>query len=426
MVHRFSTRLLNVCIGSLFKAHKLEKAESVIINGIRLGVLPDVVTYNISIDAYCCFGIDAGYAILHRMREADVTLDIISYNSLIASTTRNHQIDRSFDLFDEMIQRGIAPDVWSYNILMHDLFKLGKPDLANRIFKDIIIAEYSPSIATFNIMMNGLCKNGYTNNAFMLFRNLQHHGFVPELLTYNILVSGLCKIGRLRKKKFEERIELLLEMKSKRYTFVGFAYCTVIGALIKIGKAKQVTEFMVDMTEIGIELDIVSYNTLINFYCKTGESEKAYKLLDEIEKKGLECDKYTHTIMIDGLCRAGNIKGAAQHLKYMNMMGFDSNLVAYNCLVDGLCKVVQIDDKIKVYKSMEVRDSFTYSFLVYSLCRDKRYHFVAKLLLSCLRSGMKILKSAQRAVLLGLRYSGFPGEAKRLKSKIRIARILNR
>ncbi|MBA0697203.1 hypothetical protein Goari_003695, partial [Gossypium aridum] len=160
-------------------------------------------------------------------------------------------------------------------------------------------------------------------------------------------------------------------------------------------------------------------------YCKTGELEEAYKLLDEIEKKGLECDKYTHTIMIDGLCKAGKVEVAAQHLKYMNMMGFDSNLVAYNCLVDGLCKVGQINDAIKVYKSMEVRDSFTYSSLVYNLCRDRRYHSAAKLLLSCLRSGMKILKSAQRAVLLGLRYSGFPREAKRLKSKIRIARILN-
>ncbi|XVF42596.1 hypothetical protein PTKIN_Ptkin01aG0376800 [Pterospermum kingtungense] len=353
MVGRLSTRLLNVCIASLCKAHKLEKAESVIIDGIRLGVLHDVVTYNTLIDAYCRFvGIEAGYSVLNRMGEAGITPDVVSYNSLIACATRNCQINWSLDLFDEMIQRGLTPDVWSYNTLMHSYFKLGKPDTANRIFWDIILAEHSPSAATFNIMMNGLCKNGYTENALMLFRNLQHQGFVPELVTYNFLVNGLCMI--------------------------------VIAALIKIGK--------------------------------DGKLEEGIELSDEAEKQGL-CDKYMRTIIIVGLCKAGNIEGAARRLKYMNTIGFDSDLAAWNSLVDGLCKVGQIDNAMKVYKSMGVRDSFTYFSLVHNLYRDGRYRSAAKILPSCLRSGLKILKSAQRAVLLGLCYSGFPKEAKKLQSE---------
>ncbi|KAK8627399.1 hypothetical protein V6N13_135011 [Hibiscus sabdariffa] len=114
MVPKLSTTLFNVCIALLCKARKLEKAEPVIIDGIRMGVLPDVVTYNILFNAYCRFiGIVAGYSILHRTREVGLTPDIISYNSLLASAIRTCQIDRSFDLFDEIMQRGIAPDVWS-------------------------------------------------------------------------------------------------------------------------------------------------------------------------------------------------------------------------------------------------------------------------------------------------------------------------
>ncbi|KAH7842776.1 hypothetical protein Vadar_009133 [Vaccinium darrowii] len=213
-------------------------------------------------------------------------------------------------------------------------------------------------------------------------------------------------------------------MKEKGYTFDAFAYCTVMGALIKRGRIDEASEFMENMVRDGIELDMVSYNTLINMYCKKGNLEAAYNLLDEIEKGGFECDKYTHTILIDGLCKASNVEGAERHLRYMNVMGFDSNLVAFNCLLDGLCKAGQVDYAMKVFKSMELKDSFTYSSLVHNLCKARRFHSASKLLLSCLRSGVKILRSAQRAVLLGLSSSGYSREASKLRSKIRLAKLL--
>ena len=46
MVGGLSTKLLNICIASFCKVRLLEKAEAIIIDGERLGVIPDVVTYN--------------------------------------------------------------------------------------------------------------------------------------------------------------------------------------------------------------------------------------------------------------------------------------------------------------------------------------------------------------------------------------------
>ena len=139
----------------------------------------------------------------------------------------------------------------------------------------------------------------------------------------------------------------------------------------------------------------------------------------------MECDEYTHTILIDGLCKAGNVEGALRHLKNMTKMGFDSTLVAQNCVIDGLCKVGQLDHAIKMFASMEVKDSFTYSSMVHNLCKARRYRHASRLLLACLRGGMKILRANQRSVIDGLCYSGYTSEARRLKSKIRLARILH-
>ena len=77
-----STLLLNTCIAAFCKCRHLAKAEAVIVDGIRLGVLPDVVTYNTLVDAYCrIVGLDEGYSILQRMREAGITPDVVTYNA---------------------------------------------------------------------------------------------------------------------------------------------------------------------------------------------------------------------------------------------------------------------------------------------------------------------------------------------------------
>lgn len=66
------------------KTRQLERAKVVIIAGIRLGLLPDVVSYNILIDAYCrIFSINAAYSILHRMKEPRISPDVITFNCLL-------------------------------------------------------------------------------------------------------------------------------------------------------------------------------------------------------------------------------------------------------------------------------------------------------------------------------------------------------
>ncbi|XP_052113772.1 putative pentatricopeptide repeat-containing protein At4g17915 [Arachis duranensis] len=237
-------------------------------------------------------------------------------------------------------------------------------------------------------MINGLRKNGYVNNAIMLFRNLQRHRFIPE-----------CR-------QFDEALEILHEMRSKGYTFDGYAYCTVIAALIKIGRIEEADE-------------------IVRLMQHSGRLDDAMKLLGEIEKEGLECDQYTHTIIINGLCKAGNFLGAKQHLIYMNSLGFGYNLVAHNCILHGLGKAGHIDHAMKWFESMEVKDSFTYTIIVHNLCRARRFLCASKIMVLCLNSGFRILRATQRAVIDGLCSIGYTNEVRKLKLKLRVIRLLH-
>jgi len=84
-----SARLLNIGLAALCRGGGLDRAELVLIDAIRLGLPPDVVTYNTLLAAHCrAAGVDAGLAVVRRMRDAGVSPDAVTYNSLITGAAR--------------------------------------------------------------------------------------------------------------------------------------------------------------------------------------------------------------------------------------------------------------------------------------------------------------------------------------------------
>ncbi|KAM3363241.1 hypothetical protein P3S68_018325 [Capsicum galapagoense] len=109
----------------------------------------------------------------------------------------------------------------------------------------------------------------------------------------------------------------------------------------------------------------------------------------------------------------------------MSETGFDFNLVAWNYFINGLCKAGHLDYATQIFESMDVKDSVTYSTIVRGLCKARRFRAASKLLLSCIGGGMKILKSDKRIVIDGLRSCGLTYEARKVQSKIRLAKLLH-
>ncbi|XP_010495770.1 PREDICTED: pentatricopeptide repeat-containing protein At5g46680 [Camelina sativa] len=450
---RISTKLMNICLDSLCKFRNLEKAESLLVDGIRLGVLPNVITYNTLIKGYSRFvGIDEAYAVTRRMREAGIEPDVATYNSLISGAAKQLMLNRVLQLFDEMLHSGLSPDMWSYNTLMSCYFKLGKHGEAFRILnEDIELAGLVPGVDTYNILLDALCKSGHTGNAIELFKHLRTR-VKPELMTYNILINGLCKARRVgslnwmlrelkksgytpnavtyttmlkmyfKTRRIEKGLQLFMKMKKEGYTFDGYANCAVVSALIKTGRAEEAYECMEELVRSGTRSqDIVSYNTLLNLYFKDGNLDAVEDLLEEIEVKGLKLDDHTHTIIVNGLLNIGHTGGAEKHMACMGEMGTLPSVVTCNCMIDGLCKAGHVDRAMRLFASMEVRDEFTYTSVVHNLCKDGQLVCASKLLLSCYNKGMKIPSSARRAVLSGLRTTVSYQAARKTHFKIKAA-----
>ncbi|KAL5211621.1 hypothetical protein ABZP36_022468 [Zizania latifolia] len=178
------------------------------------------------------------------------------------------------------------------------------------------------------------------------------------------------------------------------------------------------------MIKNGSRLDSVCYNTLIHLRCQEGKLDDAFELVSMMEEGGLESDEYTFAILVNGLCKMGHIEVAEKQLCYMEISGMRSNVVAYNCLVAALCKSQEVDAAIRLLHCMKLKDNFTYTSLVHGLCKVGRYHMASKFLRICLHEGNDVLTSAKRAVIAGLRSSGFKNDVRKVRVALKMAKLL--
>lgn len=88
------------------------------------------------------------------------------------------------------------------------------------------------------------------------------------------------------------------------------------GALQKSGKAdvyhysamlshatdsQQADELLDQMSEAGVQPNVVTYNTLINKHQENGQHDRARALLDSMAATGVRPDVVTYSSLIDGL-----------------------------------------------------------------------------------------------------------------------------
>ncbi|KAG6743578.1 hypothetical protein POTOM_052277 [Populus tomentosa] len=241
----------------------------------------------------------------------------------------------------------------------------------------------------------------------------------PDVFTCNSLIAGAMRHCLLSKcmDLFEEMLELRIKADVWSYnTLMHSTFNTMLKGLCKNGFVENALMF--------VPL-LVTSNILINRLCKarrlktarTCRIEEASHYMERMVNTGIGIEMTSYNAPINLNCK-GDVYGA---MEYMNVVGFNSNLVALYTMVDGWCKADWIDCALKIFDSMDIRDSFSHSSLIHNLCKDGRFRCASKLLLSCVRSGMSILPSTKHAVFDSLSRSGCQREAKRLESEIKLA-----
>ncbi|XP_058203758.1 pentatricopeptide repeat-containing protein At3g22470, mitochondrial-like isoform X3 [Rhododendron vialii] len=152
-------------------------------------IFPNVVTFNMLIDALCKEG---------RTGEAEGILKIMVRRD---GFFRNRKIGEAIKVFRSMQDQGIVPNNFIYSILINGMCKAGKIEDARKLFNSILANGLKPNVQLYNTMICGLCEVALLDEAEELLLQMDKDGCPPNDLTFNVVVRAFLKRGDRHKVK---------------------------------------------------------------------------------------------------------------------------------------------------------------------------------------------------------------------------------
>ncbi|KAL0321733.1 UNVERIFIED_CONTAM: Pentatricopeptide repeat-containing protein, chloroplastic [Sesamum calycinum] len=271
------------------------------------------------------------------------------FNSLIRSYGDAGLLQESMKVFKVMKSMVISPSAVTFNSLFLILLKRGRVAMVFELY-DEMLRTYGvkPDLYTFNILIRGFCMNSMVDEAFRMFKEMEKFECEPDLITYNTIVDGLCRAG-------------------------------------KVKVARNVVNGMRKKCE-SLRPNVVSYTTLIRGFCAKQEIDGAMDVFREMVSSGIKPNEITCNTIIQGLCASQKFDMIKEILGECQVgnRGFVPDTCTFNTVMNAHCNQENLDEALKVFEKMKEmnvkQDSATYSMLIRTLCRKKKFDKAEELL----------------------------------------------
>ncbi|KAF4352083.1 hypothetical protein G4B88_002190 [Cannabis sativa] len=284
--HQFRPNLLtcNTLLNALVRfpsTHTISMSQGIFKDMIKLGVSPNVNTFNILMRGYCFENkFKDAFELLSKMSEFNCLPDNVSYNTLLDALCKKGQLTEARNL--------LMPNRNTYNVLVCGYCKLGWLKEAAKIIELMTQNNLLPDIWTYNMLISGFCKEGRIEEAFRLRDEMERLKLLPDVITYNTLINGCFDIGNST-----EAFKLIDEMNEKGLKQNEVTHNILVKWFCKEGNMDEACDTVQKMEESGTSPDCVTYNTLINGFCKAGKIDEAFRMMGEMNRKGLKMDTFT-------------------------------------------------------------------------------------------------------------------------------------
>ncbi|KAJ9564919.1 hypothetical protein OSB04_000885 [Centaurea solstitialis] len=327
-------------VKGLFLKDRIVEAVRLFKKMIRLGVRPHVVSYGTLINGLCKAGkIEAAVRFHEEIMKGDIGSGV-----LIDSLCKDGFVSKAKELFLEMKSRKISVDSVTYTSLIRGLVCSDNSEEAKCLFVEMIDEGISLNVKTFNLLVNVLCNDGRSNNARQLFDKMLQRGEQLDSLSYNTLMHGYCLEG-----KIDDARELYVSMVDKGVEPDVRTYNMLINEYIKSRRIEEAIWIFKQMLRRKIKPTVVTYNALLTGAFQKGDVLAAQKLFDEMQLHDLTPSSCTYNIVLNGLCKNDCVLQALEFLQTLENNGVDLCVKAYNSVIDGLCKDGRMETAWDVY-----------------------------------------------------------------------------
>lgn len=262
--------------------------------------------------------------LLDQMEREGVGTSTIAYNAAISACEKGMVPNRACEIFRRMKKSGIQPSVVSYSALISAAEKGGQWKLALEILEEMKDAGFGANVVAYSAAISAVAKGGQWEIALRLFREIQASGGQPSIITYNATMTALEK-GM----KWELALDLFEEMKMRNLPITVVSYGSAISAcdkgtyqpmrragLLQISwqhepganlvlilsrkglQYRQCLEFLDEMTELGIQKNVVIFGAATSCMEKCCRPDISFQLMERMKMEGVTPNVHIYNSVI--------------------------------------------------------------------------------------------------------------------------------
>ncbi|KAK4268886.1 hypothetical protein QN277_022114 [Acacia crassicarpa] len=253
----------------------------------------------------------------HLLIDSGVVPDITTYNILINAYCKAGNVDRALKLFEHLKLKGLSPDSVTYGTLIDGLYRAAREEDALKIYEQMLEKGGEPSCSVYKALMTWLCRKKNVSLAFSVW--LKYLNELPGRVDDSTKdLEGYFNGGQV-----EKAIRRLLELDFKFKDFNLAPYTILLIGLCQAKRVKEALIIFSVLDEFNVNINPPSCIHLIRGLCDKQKLDKAVDVFHYALDKGFFLSRQIHNqLLMRLLSSPTNKEYAAALIKRMESLGF--------------------------------------------------------------------------------------------------------
>ncbi|KAL9322675.1 hypothetical protein ACSQ67_010728 [Phaseolus vulgaris] len=333
---------------------------------VKCGFVHHVSVGNCIVDMYMKTGnVKDGRRVFDEMGDRNV----VSWNSLLTGYSLNGFNDQVWELFCQMQVEGYRPNYYTVSNIIPALAKLSVVAVGMQTHALVIKLGFDAEKLVCNSLISMLSKSGMLRDARAIFYNMEN----KDSVSWNSMIAGHVINGQDL-----EAFEIFNNMLSAGAKPTSATFASVIKSCA-------------NLKELGLlrvlhrVQSVVSWTAMISGYLQNGGTDQAVNLFSQMRSEGVKPNHFTYSAIL-----------TVQHVAFISEIhaeviktNYEKSSSVGTALLDAYVKIGIINDAVKVFELIEVKDLIAWSAMLAGYAHAGETEEAAKIFHQLTREGIK-------------------------------------
>lgn len=367
--------------------------------------------------------------------------NLFSWNGMLAKHIKQGENKKTLELFRQMQQEGMKADRYSYVPALKACANLGALKEGSQLHAEIIQGGCESDRYIGSSLIDMYAKCGNIENARQVFDNMS----ARDVVVWTAMIKGYTKCRQGHK-----ALEIFREMQLSRVRPNPFTFAGILNACASIGALEEGRRVHAQIARSGLESDpficsglvdmyakcgsiddawrvfnkwpvqdVVSWNAMIMGFAKCGQGQKALELYRQMQARALKPNVSTFKGVLIACGSEMDLQEGKQVHLQISQSGCESDMFVASSLVDMYAKCGSIEDALRVFDKMPIRDLVSWNALILGFVKNGEVEKAFELSRKMQEGGLQPDSRTFVGLLNGCASTGNLEEGKRLHAHIK-------